>query len=409
MMLETPDFCNAPDAFRSYEPPAGAWIPSDDDVADAARQHSTGNFTVDDDLLLRCGIDGGPGGEVPVDTGLQPRFVWANEFCALPPNEVWTIRGYLEPDTLCVLYGDSETFKSFLAVDLCGHIATGKPWRGHKVNQGIALYVAGEGGNGLRKRIKAWFERHNEPIRNVAISTVPLSLCDPANTAALVADIRALLNSKPKPSLIVLDTLNTHFGGDENSTAEMTKFLAGIRDLRIATGATILVIHHCGHAAKDRSRGSISLRNGIDWEYRMERKPETLTTTLICTKSKDADKPAPLAWALEKQPLPWADNDGVPMSSCVLVPSDAPIEDGRGAGLGENQKRALDILKRLYQEHSDNLKASGCNGSPRVAIRDWNAAIKDAGIPRNRSADAKNSLLERGLIKVEGDCYVCPI
>lgn len=177
----------------------------------------------------------------------------ADDFCALPPSESWLIRDYLEPDSLCVLYGDSETFKSFLAVDICGHIATGKDWLGKQVKSGVALYVAGEGGNGLRKRIKAWFEHHNLPVsRNIGISTVPLSVCDPANVSTLVQHIKALMTGgKPNPSIIVLDTLNTHFGeGDENSTADMTKFVRGMRDLRIATGATILVIHHCGHGSR---------------------------------------------------------------------------------------------------------------------------------------------------------------
>jgi len=62
----------------------------------------------------------------------KARFVWVQDFCALPPTEVWSIRDYLEPDTLCVLYGDSEAYKSFLAVDMACHIATGKDWRARR-------------------------------------------------------------------------------------------------------------------------------------------------------------------------------------------------------------------------------------------------------------------------------------
>ena len=46
---------------------------------------------------------------------------------------------------------------------LCGsvlsHIATGRDWNGHKVKQGLVVYVASEGGTGFQKRIEA-FKRH---------------------------------------------------------------------------------------------------------------------------------------------------------------------------------------------------------------------------------------------------------
>ena len=305
----------------------------------------------------------------------KPRFVWVQDFCALPAAEHWIVQGYLERDALAVIYGDSEAFKSFVAIDLCAHVATGRPWRGFRVQQGVTAFIAGEGGNGLRKRFKAWFQYHHEPLRNIAISTVPLALCDPANAQALVADTVAFLGAI-KPSLIVLDTLNAHFGGgDENSTKDMSLFLAGMRALRVATGATVLALHHCGHGAKDRGRGSISLRNGIDWEYRAERQPESLITTLTCTKAKDSDRPKPLAWELETVALPWLDSEGTSLSSAILQPLDAvPVKEEPLSG---QQRQALELLKGLYQTAQDNLASSGHDpAGARVTMGDWQEAMK---------------------------------
>ena len=338
-------------------------------------------------------------------------FTWADEFCSLPPSESWLIRDYLEPDSLCVLYGDSETFKSFLAVDICGHIATGNDWRGKQVKPGIALYVAGEGGNGLRKRFKAWFEhRQLQVSRNIGISTVPISVCDPANVAMLVQHIKTLLNEgKQNPSLIVLDTLNTHFGeGDENSTADMTKFVRGIRDLRIETGACVLVVHHCGHGAKDRGRGSIALRSGIDWEYRLERTPETKITTLYNTKAKDADRPPVLSWQLETVPLPWADSEGNPLFSAVLVPTEY-VEQVKVTKLGDKQQQAFDILKRLYEEHRQNLIAGGLDpNSAKVAVKHWSTAMITVDSDSGNRANIRKALIKRKLVE-ESDYYVKPL
>jgi len=334
----------------------------------------------------------------------KPRFLWADEFCALPPMDVWSIEDYLEPDTLCVMYGDSEAYKSFLAVDLACHIATGKTWRGKDVTPGIALYIAGEGGNGLRKRIKAWFEYYGEPIRNLAISIVPLALCDPANVAELVAHIERFLKGMAvKPSHITLDTLNTHFGdGDENNTADMTRFLAGLRTLRIATGATIFVPHHCGHAAKDRSRGSIALHNGIDWEYRLERRSDSQTTTLTCTKCKDHEKPTPLSWNLETVPLPWADAKGRPLNSAVLVPNDSvpatqPVKEKSLAGM---PKQALNVLRELYRQQRETLVAGGQDPQQAsVTISQWNDAMQDISENKSYRSRIRSDLEERGYVR----------
>lgn len=342
----------------------------------------------------------------------KPRFLWADEFCALPPMDVWSIEDYLEPDTLCVMYGDSEAYKSFLAVDLACHIATGKTWRGKDVTPGIALYIAGEGGNGLRKRIKAWFEYYGEPIRNLAISIVPLALCDPANVAELVAHIEQFLKGMAvKPSHITLDTLNTHFGdGDENNTADMTRFLAGLRTLRIATGATIFVPHHCGHAAKDRSRGSIALHNGIDWEYRLERRPDSQTTTLTCTKCKDHEKPTPLSWNLETVPLPWADAKGRPLNSAVLVPNaSVPVTPPVKEKMGHQQRRALELLEELYRKQQQNLEKAGHDpNAARVTLEDWHSAMQDISEDRGNRNRIRRALLDSGYAKIENG-FVYPV
>ena len=335
----------------------------------------------------------------------KPRYLLASEFCALPPTEVWSIEDYLEPDTLCVMYGDSEAYKSFLAVDMACHIATGKAWRSHEVKPGFALYIAGEGSNGLRKRIKAWFEYYGEPIRNIAVSTVPVALCDPSNVAALVEDTKAFMASMAvKPTFIALDTLNTHFGdGDENNTADMTRFMSGLRTLRIATGATLFVPHHCGLAAKDRSRGSVVLRNGIDWEYRLERRPESQTTTLTCTKCKDHEKPVPLSWNLETVFLPWADAQGRPLNSAVLVPNDdGPAARPVKEKMGSQQRRALDLLQELYRTQRQNLEDAGHDPeTARVTIAHWQDAMQSISEDRGNRNRIRRALLDSGHVAVE--------
>ena len=335
--------------------------------------------------------------QTPTNRDMGPRFIPISEFCALPPSQSWTIFRYVEPDTLGVIYGESQVFKSFIAVDILGHVATGKPWRNQRTKQGFCLYIAGEGANGLSKRFKAWFQYHGEAMRNIGISTVPCELCDPENADLLIDDVLAFLKTVPggEAAVIVLDTLSTHFGGgDENKTQDMRKFVHALRRLRIATKAAILVIHHVGHGAKDRERGSISLAGDVDWRYQLERTPETNITTLINKKSRDAGTPAPLSWNLQTVDLPWleeGDEEGqwVPMTSLVPVPVETQPEQPKPEYLPKAQRIALDALRTALIGHGVEDK-----GVVSVGEDQWRDAAYEAEISKGKQ-EAKRQAFVR--------------
>lgn len=332
----------------------------------------------------------------------KSRFISVGEICALPPTENWLVKRYIATDSLTVMFGDPGCGKSFLAIDFACHVATGREWRGCLVKAGKVLYVAGEGRNGLSKRFKAWFERYGETPRNIDILTAPTALTDPASIAALIAEIRAMPDP---PVLIVVDTLNRNFGpGDENATADMTKAVAGLDALRSATNAAILGLHHSGHGDKGRGRGSSVLRAAVDAEFAVEKFGETVQVR--CTKMKDADHPAPLAWMLEQQPLPWADAEGVPLDSAVLTSADLPPPQPKPttARMGANQTKALESLRALYRTQQANLVQAGTDpGTACVTKSDWYAKMKESGLSRNRCTDARAELVRRGLIRDAGE------
>ncbi|MDU7866195.1 MAG: AAA family ATPase, partial [Pantoea sp.] len=74
----------------------------------------------------------------------------------------YLIKGYLPSASVTSAYGASGSYKSFLAVSWGCHIATGKPWAGRPVTQGAVIYVVGEGGIGVPRRIRAWEESLND-------------------------------------------------------------------------------------------------------------------------------------------------------------------------------------------------------------------------------------------------------
>ena len=98
-----------------------------------------------------------------------------------PPDAMrWLIRGYLEAQSLAVIFGDSQTMKSFAAIDLALSVDTGTPWHGHATpNPGPAFIIAGEGGYGLPARIRAWCLAHGvDPLHGhgLALCRTPRDL-----------------------------------------------------------------------------------------------------------------------------------------------------------------------------------------------------------------------------------------
>ena len=405
-MKDFPDFGN------SYEPPVGAIIPDLDDL-DPALFRSEGNY--EPDLAAACGIDL-PQSKVvaAVKAGINnqsarpadPRqtFRPLSELLKTPPAENWVIKRFIPASSIIVFFGNSGHGKTFVVIDLLCHIAAGLAWCGNKTRQGPILYLAGEGQHGILRRFKAWFEAHpghEDAINNILIRTFPASLCDPIATADLLEEIAAM---PVKPVAIAIDTLARNFGpGDENSTRDMSAFVAALDALRVAShDAAIILPHHSGHGDKSRARGSSVLKGAIDTEFCVERKE--LTIQMTCSKMKDADEPAPLAWVLTQQDLPWADEDGVPMNSAVLVPTEMQYaEYAKSAKLTRPQRLALAALIEIISDGEDH-----------ALIADWRNAALNAGITQSESKTgrysaftrASEALVDAGKVRIDGyRCY----
>lgn len=264
----------------------------------------------------------------------------------------WLVRNYVEADSLALMFGDPGCGKSFAAIDLACCIATGTPWHSNKTTQGPVFYIAGEGQNGLARRFAAWTQHNAIPLHDAPLfaSHRPAQLCN-AGAAAEVANAVDELEvaTGQSPVLIVVDTLARNFGGDENSQEDMGAFISNLDNFLRKSGewnATVLVVHHSGHADKSRGRGSSALKGAVDAEYSLS-KDETGVVRLEATKMKDAEQPPPLAFKLETLPIDGLlDDEGESITSAVLwsVAHVPPAKNGK-AGRRKNQTRALSVLR----------------------------------------------------------------
>lgn len=338
---------------------------------------------------------------------LKSRFVRLSDMGDRPPAIDWLIEDYLERDTTAQLFGDPGCGKSFIALDMALSIAAGEAWYGHATTSYPVFYIAGEGLRGLQRRKEAWLRHHEITGRSAPfwLSKGATALLDPGQLAALIADIDAAIVDCGLPGLIVIDTVARNFGGgDENSTQDMTTFIAAIDALRERYHCCILLVHHTGHNDKSRARGSIALLGSLDAEYRVEKiGVDEKTVQLVSTRQKDNDDPPPRVWTLTRFDLPWCDAKGRPLNSAVLIPNDSvPFTKPVKEKMGNKPRRALEILQELYREGRRNLEEAGHDPeTARVTVEDWHNAMQDISEDRSNRSRIRRALLDSGHVTIE--------
>ncbi len=265
------------------------------------------------------------------------------------------VRGLLADGAMSVLYGESGTGKSFVVLDLAMHVALGWPWRGRETEQGGVLYVAAEGGHGMKNRVVA-LRQHLAPPPGTPFGLVPcpVDLLDPAgDTEPLVALARRAANHFGQPlKLIVVDTLSRAIaGGDENSPQAMGAFVRNIDMIREATGAHVLVVHHSGKDDARGARGHSLLRAAADTELKVTNNVDAAgVSTLQVTKQKDLPTEGTFQSRLQTIVLGYTE-DGDEVTSCVL--EDVALggkHSGKRSRLTLNQGRAMKLLLSAIQE-----------------------------------------------------------
>ncbi len=298
----------------------------------------------------------------------------------------YIVKGILEPCELAVFFGDSGAMKSFAVIDMAMHIATGNTYAGHRVVHGGVLYIAGEGGEGIKRRLKAWMIRHgigpDEEQPRIFTATQPADLMfDRGTILATINTAEELIGESV--SVVIFDTLATCFGdGDENVTGDMTQAIQGAR-LCCGDHRAIVFVHHVGHGDKTRERGSYALRAAADRRVLVERPGDGQLVTLTCQKAKDGEAFKPIAFEWRQVELGWFDADGDELTSVILEPTER--EPDKSKPTGKNQKAVITLLEK--------------HGPTRR--RDLVSMIVDAGGSRTSTQDTIKRMLDSGEL-IEG-------
>ena len=292
----------------------------------------------------------------------------------------WLVKHILPAEAVGMMFGGSGTFKSFIALDAALHVAHGLPWMGRRTNKGPVLYIAAEGGAGLWARVDAWHRSRNLEYSGIDFRVLPAAI-NLAQDAWRVVDAAQLVSHTP--ALVVVDTLSQTYAGEENSAQEMAGYLRELgtrfRDL---WRCAVLLIHHSGHSATERPRGSSAIRANLDFMLGVFRDEKEMLATVSCAKQKDGDTFADATFQMRVLEL-GVDSDGDRITSLVArhLSAQHEVEEAQAAEqkAGRGGKRSL--LLTLAQ-----------NGMKYEALR--KAFYEDCGLT---TPDAQRQAFHRAL------------
>ena len=282
--------------------------------------------------------------------GKLPPLIWLADVKRATGAD-YLVKGILGRNTLAVIFGESNSGKTFFALDLSLHVARGESWRGLRVNRGLVLYVAGEGSHSVLNRLAA-YRQHVAPEAGgapFAVLPTAVNLLAAGDLIELVDAIRAAEDEAgATAALIVIDTLaRAMAGGSENDAEDMGKLVRAADLLRETFGATVLFVHHSGKDQSRGARGHSSLRAAIDTEIEVNGLEGTRTARV--TKQRDFGTGEGYPFDLEAVTL-GHDQDGDPITSCVVRHrDDSPGE--RRERLTDTERKGLETLREAIKAH----------------------------------------------------------
>jgi phage/plasmid primase-like uncharacterized protein len=273
---------------------------------------------------------------------LPPKDDWlipADDFSAQPAPISWLVKRWLQSQALIMVHGPSGGGKTFVVLDWCLRIASQTPeWAGQKVRAGNVVYLAGEGHHGLRGRVAAWKHQHQAGHLAMWLSKDGCDLNTPTGYLKVVEQVRMLPEN---PAVIVVDTLHRFLAGDENSAQDAKTMLDACNSLMQEFNCSVILVHHTGVAeeAQHRARGSSAWRGALDIEISIVPGKDDQPMQIVQRKSKDAELAQTVYVELQQVTIPgWYDEDNQPVTSAVIVQSQAPASPKKDGKIESHRK-----------------------------------------------------------------------
>lgn len=224
----------------------------------------------------------------------------AHELELRPPEQNWLIQSIWAQGAVGIIGGAPKCGKSWLALDMALSVTSATPCLGRfpVSTPGSALvYLAEDALASVRARLDALCTHRRLDLHRLelyVITAASLRLDLASDQQRLGATLEQL-----RPRLLVLDPLVRLHRLDENSAADISRLLGGVRELQRAFDTAIVLVHHASKKQRAQPgqalRGSSDLHAFGDCNAYLAQRQERLVLTL---EHRAAPSPKPMTLAL---------------------------------------------------------------------------------------------------------------
>ena len=322
------------------------------------------------------------------------------------PPPLWGIRGVLPKSGLCMLLGASTAGKTFVALDIGGHVSMGLPWHGFKTYQAPVVYVGLEAEQGIQRRVMAWVKHYGQGLPDhFRFILQPFNMLQSDNVEDLV---EAVLAAGGEGGFIIVDTLNRATpGADENSSVDMGNIIAAAKKLQLATSGLVMLVHHKGKSDVAGARGHSSLYAAMDAAISVNNTGNQRSWSTDPSKggkSKDGEA-ITKNFELKRVSL-GVDEELLSISSAVVVPCAYEVQQVKS--LTANQKSAMTAFNSAAHVNGTLDAAGNLTG---LHVEKWRVEFYKNSTADNNNAKktafgrARKELVELGQVSVLNDIY----
>lgn len=273
----------------------------------------------------------------------------------------FAIDGFLDRRGVAIMPGASASGKTFVTLDMGMSMACGLKFMGMDTLSGLVVYQAGEGKEGVTKRLDGWMQEHGiEPSPSIpfVMLTAKVNLFrDDKDVDTLIEECREWSEYHEKPvRMVVIDTFNKAItGANENAGQDMTKVLSRLERISETLDCAVLVPMHMSKAGD--IRGHTSIRGDVSnviliTKTELNDANGRAIRTIKLDKNKDGEGDKPMRFVLRQVATEVV--DGKPVTTCVIDKpngdEEATLKDGR---LSSNQIVYLETLKRCLDSHGE--------------------------------------------------------
>lgn len=281
------------------------------------------------------------------------------------PEHEWLIKGVLTRAERSMVAGPSQSGKTFLVLDMAFAICRGVPWMGRRSLRGGVIYQAGEGGKGVKKRIRAYRQHHSLSLNDdMPFVLLPKSIdlySKNDQTDDFIKECRHWAKTFSIPlELVIIDTFSAATpGANENASEDVGPVLARCERIAEELRCSVMLVHHM-NAANNKPRGHTSIFANLDNVLTvnpvegLSDADRRIIREAVVVKQKDGEGGAKFRFVLPAVAI-GTDVDGDPITSCVVVEprhhEHEEQDDGKGIHLTPQCQVFLRAIIKATSEH----------------------------------------------------------